>query len=70
MRKTLSYAPPHRPLPAKYSFDEIPEVRACSTPDQCEIIDPIEFARHGDTPAVIGDGFFQRAKDLLGMSRA
>lgn len=50
------------------SFDEIPEVRACYTPDNCEIIDPIEFAKHGETPKVIGERFFQKAKEMLGVS--
>lgn len=49
-----------------YSFDEIPEVNACTSPDSCEIVDPIEFAKHGETPKEIGDGFFKRAKEILG----
>lgn len=49
-------------------FDEIPEVRTCVSPDNCEIIDPIEFAKHGETPKVIGERFFQKAKEMLGVS--
>lgn len=49
---------PHR-------FDEIHEVNACEAPDRCEIIDPIEFATHGEDSAAVGERFFQKAKDML-----
>lgn len=39
---------------------------ACTTPDSCEIVDPIEFAKHGETQKEIGEGFFKRAKEILG----
>ncbi len=53
------------------SFDEIPEANVCDTakPEQCEIINPIEFAKHGETEAEMESGFFKRAKELLGMSK-
>lgn len=52
------------------SFDEIPEVRACTTPDSCEIVDPIEFAMHGETSKVTGERFFDKAKEMLGLNKA
>lgn len=51
------------------SFDEIPEANVCNTPEECEIVNPIEFAKHGESPAEMENGFFQRAKELLGMSK-
>ena len=41
----------------------------CNTPEQCEIINPIEFAKHGESTAEMENGFFQKAKELLGMSK-
>lgn len=52
------------------SFNEIPEVRACETPDSCEIVDPIEFARTGELSEEGGESFFQKAKEMLGMAKA
>lgn len=40
----------------------------CADETHCEIIDPIEFAKQGDTPDEIEGSFFQKAKELLGMS--
>ena len=51
----------------RHSFNEIPEVRACETPDRCEIIDPIEFAKT-DHSADGGDRLFQKAREMLGMT--
>lgn len=56
---------PSIPTRSLSRFDEIPEVRACATPDSCEIVDPIEFAKHGETASVIGERFFQIAKEML-----
>lgn len=54
------------------SFDEIPEANVCdvATPEQCEIINPIEFAKHGESEDELESGFFQKAKELLGMAKA
>ncbi|CAM9176211.1 unnamed protein product [Pylaiella littoralis] len=51
------------------SFDEIPEANVCDalTPEQCETIDPIEFAKHGETETEMDSGFFQKARELLGI---
>lgn len=51
------------------SFDEIPEANVCTAPEECQIIDPIEFAKHGESAAEMDNGFFQRAKELLGMAK-
>lgn len=57
-------------LLGRHSFSEIPEVRACETPDSCEIVDPIEFARTGELSEEGGESFFQKAKEMLGMAKA
>lgn len=50
------------------SFTEIPEANVCEDETHCEIIDPIEFAKQSNTPEEIEGSFFQKAKELLGMS--
>lgn len=57
------------PDSAYASFDEIPEANVCDalTPEQCETIDPIEFAKHGETETEMDSGFFQKARELLGI---
>ncbi|CAN0273014.1 unnamed protein product [Ectocarpus sp. 12 AP-2014] len=52
------------------SFDEIPEASVCDPKDNhCDIVNPIEYAKHGETPAELENSFFQRAKELLGMAK-
>ncbi|CAM9196965.1 unnamed protein product [Ectocarpus sp. 6 AP-2014] len=52
------------------SFDEIPEASVCDpTDNHCDIVNPIEYAKHGETPAELDNSFFQRAKELLGMAK-